>query len=73
MSSDFEIVRLCCTRGDERVQDEMFSCVTLEQRVRQDHPLREIRRLMDAVLVSLVDRYRIVKELNSKLYTKRIE
>jgi transposase len=39
--------------GDERFQDEMFSVVTLEQRVPQDHPLREIRKLTDAVLVSL--------------------
>ena len=31
----------------------MFSCVTLEQRVPQDHPLREILKLTDAVLVSL--------------------
>jgi transposase len=40
-------------RGDERVQDAMFSCVTLQQRVPQDHPLREIRRLSDMVLRSL--------------------
>ena len=40
-------------RGDERVQDGMFSYVTLEQRVPQDHPLREIRRLTDMVLRSL--------------------
>ena len=40
-------------RGDERVQGEMFSCLTLEQRVPGDHPLREIRKLTDAVLVSL--------------------
>jgi len=40
-------------RGDEQRQDEMFSCVTLEQRVPGDHPLREIRRLTDAVLGSL--------------------
>ena len=44
-------------RGDERVQDEMFSCVTLEQRVPEDHPLREIRKLTDAVLVSLNDEF----------------
>jgi transposase len=31
----------------------MFSYVTLEQRVPQDHPLREIRRLTDVVLTSL--------------------
>jgi transposase len=40
-------------RGDERVQDAMFSCVTLQQRVPQDHPLREIRKLADTVLGSL--------------------
>ncbi len=40
-------------RGAERVQGGMFSYVTLEQRVPQDHPLREIRRLTDVVLRSL--------------------
>ena len=40
-------------RGDERVQASMFSYLTLEQRVPQDHPLREIRRLTDTVLRSL--------------------
>jgi transposase len=40
-------------RGDERVQDNMFSYLTLEQRVPQDHPLREIRTLTDGVLQSL--------------------
>jgi len=40
-------------RGDERIQGGMFSYVTLEQRVPQDHPLREIRRLTDVVLRSL--------------------
>ncbi|MGH9595410.1 MAG: IS5 family transposase [Edaphobacter sp.] len=40
-------------RGDERVQDGMFSYVSLEQRVAQDHPLRAIRKLTDEVLRSL--------------------
>ena len=40
-------------RGDERVQDSMFSYLTLEQRVPQDHPLREVRKLTDRVLESL--------------------
>jgi len=40
-------------RGDERVQDGMFSYVSLEQRVPCDHPLRGVRRLTDAVLGSL--------------------
>jgi transposase len=40
-------------RGDERVQDGMFSYVSLEQRVPVDHPLRGIRKLTDVVLASL--------------------
>src|SRR5665213_313661 len=40
-------------RGDERVQDGMFSYVSLEQRVPQDHPLRAVRKLTDAVLRAL--------------------
>jgi len=44
-------------RGDERFQDEMFSCLTSEQRVSQDHLLREIRKPTDVVLVSLNDEF----------------
>lgn len=40
-------------RGDERIQDGMFSYVSLEQRVPVDHPLRQVRRLTDGVLRSL--------------------
>jgi len=40
-------------RGDERIQDGMFSYVSLEQRVPQDHPLRGVRKLTDAVLLRL--------------------
>jgi transposase len=40
-------------RGDERVQDGMFSYVSLEQRVPQDHPLRAVRQLTDTVLGAL--------------------
>jgi transposase len=40
-------------RGDERIQDGMFSYVSLEQRVPQDHPLRAVRKLTDAVLLRL--------------------
>ncbi len=40
-------------RGDERIQDGMFSYVSLEQRVPADHPLRAVRKLTDTVLRSL--------------------
>jgi transposase len=40
-------------RGDERIQDGMFSYVSLEQRVPLDHPLRGVRKVTDAVLGSL--------------------
>ena len=37
-------------RGDDRQPDAMFSYVSAEQRVPQDHPLRAIRTLVDDVL-----------------------
>ena len=40
-------------RGDERIQDGIFSYVSLEQRVPQDHPLRAVRKLTDRVLQTL--------------------
>jgi transposase len=40
-------------RGDERVQDGMFSYVSLEQRVPAEHPLRAVRKITDEVLGSL--------------------
>src|SRR5271156_1880659 len=40
-------------RGEERIQEGIFSYVRLEQSVPPDHPLREIRRLTDVVLRSL--------------------
>ena len=40
-------------RGDERIQDGMFSYVSLEQRVPADHPLRAVRKLTDRVLGTL--------------------
>ena len=47
------LVRLRGMRGDERVQDGMFSYVSLEERVPADHPLREVRKVTDTVLRSL--------------------
>ncbi len=35
----------------------MFSCVSLEQRVPQNHPLRSVRELTDAVLRTLVPEF----------------
>lgn len=40
-------------RGDERIQDGIFSYVSLEQQVPADHPLRAVRKLTDAVLGTL--------------------
>jgi len=37
-------------RGDDQQQSEMFSYVSLEDRVPQDHPLRAIRKSVDDVL-----------------------
>jgi transposase len=40
-------------RGDDQQQAAMFSYISPEARVPQDHPLRAIRRLVDEVLVEL--------------------
>jgi transposase len=44
-------------RGDDPRHDSMFSYVTPEARVRQDHPLRPIRRMTDAALTRLSPRF----------------
>lgn len=40
-------------RGDDRQQGAMFSYVSLEQRVPENHPLRRIRAMVDQALVEL--------------------
>lgn len=40
-------------RGDDRQQDAMFSYISPEARVPQDHPLRPIRQMVDRVLSEL--------------------
>ncbi len=37
-------------RGDDQQQSGMFSYVSLEERVPQDHPLRAIRKMVDEIL-----------------------
>lgn len=44
-------------RGSDEQTSHMFSYVVPEHRVRQDHPLRAIRRLTDEVLVTLSPRF----------------
>ena len=44
-------------RGPDERTSGMFSYLSPEQRVRQDHPLRAIRRLTDEVLASLSPRF----------------
>jgi transposase len=54
-------------RGDERVQDGMFSYVSLEQRVPQDHPLRAVRKLTDAVLGTVRSERLLVEQIDYNL------
>jgi hypothetical protein len=37
-------------RGDDQQQSGMFSYVSLEERVPQDHPLKRNREMMDQIL-----------------------
>ncbi len=50
-------------RGDDRKQDDMFSYISPEQRIPQDHPLRGIRKMVDEILRDLSPEF-------SKLYAK---
>lgn len=40
-------------RGDDQQQEAMFSVLSPEQRVPADHPLRQIREMVDRVLIEL--------------------
>jgi len=44
-------------RGDEQLQEEMFSYGSLSQRVPMDHPLRRVRALADEAMVELEPRF----------------
>jgi len=50
-------------RGDDQQQDGMFSYISPNRRVPQDHPLRSIRSLVDGVLERLSPRF-------NKLYAR---
>src|ERR1700687_3599072 len=44
-------------RGDDQQQDGMFSYISPDKRVPQDHPLRRIRPIVDRVLEQLSPRF----------------
>ena len=44
-------------RGEDTQQNAMFSYLSPEQRVPQDHPLRKLRPLVDQVLKKLSRRF----------------
>ena len=47
-------------RGDDRKQDDMFSYISPEQRIPQDHPLRGIRKMVDETSPASRDRCRLI-------------
>ena len=49
--------RLIGMRGQDNQQSDMFSYLSPEQRVRQDHPLRAIRAMADLALWSMSSRF----------------
>jgi len=44
-------------RGDDRQETKLFSYISLEQRVPEDHPLRPMRRMVDEALEELSSRF----------------
>src|ERR1700680_1221809 len=51
-------------RGDDQQQSGVFSYISAEQRVPQDHPLRPLRKMVNEVLAELSPRF-------TKMYAKR--
>src|SRR5690242_9920139 len=51
-------------RGDDEQQNGVFSYISAEQRVPQNHPLRPLRKMVDEVLAELSPRF-------AKMYAKR--
>src|SRR6202158_1604803 len=51
-------------RGDDQQQSDVFSYISAEQRVPQNHPLRPIREMVDEVLAGLSPRF-------ARMYAKR--
>src|SRR5262245_46984420 len=47
-------------RGGDPQPDAMFSYVSMEDRIPQDHPLRAMRRLVDAVLKEMSPRFTLM-------------
>ncbi len=47
-------------RGAEHEQSSMFSCISAEQRVPKDHPLRAIRTMTDAALRGLSPQFEAI-------------
>jgi hypothetical protein len=50
-------------RGEDEKQEDIFSYVSPEKRVPQDHPLRPIRKLVDQVLKEMSPQF-------ARLYAK---
>jgi hypothetical protein len=44
-------------RGSDSVAGSLFSYVSLEQRVRADHPLRVIRDIVNATLAAMLEEF----------------
>ena len=47
-------------RGQDHQQSDMFSYLSPEQRVRQDHPLRQIRAMADQALSNMSERFDVM-------------
>src|SRR5579871_390554 len=49
--------RLYCMRGHDHQQADMYSYLSPEQRVRENHPLRKIRAMADVALRNMSERF----------------
>ncbi len=60
-------------RGKDKQQLDVFSYISPEQRVPQDHPLRSLRAMTDEALRGLQPRFNKLYALRAREYTPYIE
>src|SRR5881409_3954194 len=58
-------------RGDDQQQDGMFSYISPNKRVPQEHPLRRIRSIVDRVLDQLSPRFQALRTRRSAVDRSR--
>jgi hypothetical protein len=58
-------------RGEAEEPEAIFSYITPSQRVPQDHPLRGVRKVVDAALARMSTRFQRLYSRTGRLFRRR--